>query len=408
MLDKSFGLLFYLKKPKNYVKGAIPIYLRFTVDGTPKELSTKRSCDPNRWSPSAERASGTKEDAKSLNAYLDTLQAKAYEAKRYLIEANKLVTALAIKDILLGTNQRNKMLIKIFEDYNYDVKKLIGKDYSDATWTKYDRTKRFIKDFIIWKYKTEDIHIGNLNMEFVNDLEIWFKTERKCGQNATMKYISILKMIVLFCVNNDWLLKDPFARFEMNKEEVIPEFLTKEEIQVIAEKEIKIERLKQVRDVFLFCCHTGLAYVDIKKLDASEVSVGFDNELWIFIRRGKTNIPSRVPLLPLAQKILEEYKDHPDCVNRKKLLPVLSNQKYNSYLKEIADISGISKNLTTHTARHTFATTVTLGNGVPIESVSKMLGHKKLQTTQHYARVLDIKVSEDMQKLKTRLNSPSS
>jgi site-specific recombinase XerD len=403
MLDKSFGLLFYLKKPKNYGKGPIPIYLRITVDGIAKELSTKRSCDPNRWNPSAERVSGTKEDAKALNAYLDTLQAKAYEAKRHLIEANEMVTALAIKEILLGNNQRNKMLIKIFEEYNADVKKLIGIDYSHLTWEKYDRTKRFVKDFILWKYKTDDIHIQNLNMEFVNDLETWFKTERKCGQNATIKYISILKMIILFCVNNDWLVKDPFARFKMSKEEVIPEFLTKEEIQAISEKDIKMERLKQVRDVFLFCCHTGLAYVDIKKLNASEVSLGFDNELWIFTKRGKTNVPSRIPLLPMSQKILAEYKDHPQCINSKKLLPVLSNQKYNSYLKEIADICGISKNLTTHTARHTFATTVTLTNGVPIESVSKMLGHKKIQTTQHYARVLDIKVSEDMQILKNKI-----
>lgn len=210
-------------------------------------------------------------------------------------------------------------------------------------------------------------------------------------------------MIVLFCVNNDWLQKDPFARFKMSQEEVIPEFLTKEEIQAISEKDIKMERLKQVRDVFLFCCHTGLAYVDIKKLNASEVSLGFDNEFWIFTKRGKTNVPSRIPLLPLSKKILAEYKDHPQCINSNRLLPVLSNQKYNSYLKEIADICGISKNLTTHTARHTFATTITLSNGVPIESVSKMLGHKKLQTTQHYARVLDIKISEDMQVLKNRM-----
>jgi site-specific recombinase XerD len=403
MLDKSFGLHFYLKKSKTYEKGTIPIYLRITVDGIPKELSTKRTCDPGRWNSAAERAVGTREDSRALNAYLDTLQAKVYEAKRKMIESNQIITASSIKDHLLGTDQRNKMLIKIFENYNDNIKKLVGIDYSEATWTKYERTKRFTKFFIQWKYKEKDLPIQSLNMEFVNDLELWLKTERKCGQNATMKYISILKMIVLFCVNNNWLDKDPFARFKMSKEEVIPEFLTKEEIQTISSKEIKIDRLRQVRDVFLFCCFTGLAYVDIKKLNASEVSVGVDSDLWIFTRRGKTNTPSRIPLLPVTQKILDAYKDHPQCVNSRRLLPVLSNQKYNSYLKELADICGISKNLTTHTARHTFATTVTLSNGVPIETVSKMLGHKKLQTTQHYARVLDIKVSEDMQKLRARL-----
>lgn len=204
---QKFRFAFLFKEAKELWKGPIPIYLRITVDGIAKELSTKRSCDPNRWNPSAERVSGTKEDAKALNAHLDTLQAKAYEAKRHLIEANEMVTAIAIKETLLGNNQRNKMLIKIFEEYNSDVKKLIGIDYSKVTWEKYDRTKRFVKDFIQWKYKIEDIHIQNRNMEFVNDLETWFKTERKCGQNATMKYISILKMIVLFCVNNDWLVK---------------------------------------------------------------------------------------------------------------------------------------------------------------------------------------------------------
>jgi len=403
MLDKSFGLLFYLKKPKNYEKGAIPIYLRITVDSIPKELSTKRTCDPGRWNSASERAVGTREDSRALNAYLDTLQAKVYEAKHKMIESNQMVTASSIKDHLLGTDQRNKMLIKIFENYNDDVKKLIDIDYSMATWTKYDRTKRFTQLFIQWKYKEKDLPIQCLDMEFVNDLELWLKTERKCGQNTIVKYISILKMIVLFCVNNNWLDKDPFVRFKISKEEVIPEFLTKEEIQVISTKEIKIDRLRQVRDVFLFCCFTGLAYVDIKKLNASEVSTGVDHELWIFTRRGKTNTPSRIPLLPVSQKILDVYKDHPQCINNRRLLPVLSNQKYNSYLKELADICGISKNLTTHTARHTFATTVTLSNGVPIETVSKMLGHKKLQTTQHYARVLDIKVSEDMQNLRARL-----
>ena len=148
-------------------------------------------------------------------------------------------------------------------------------------------------------------------------------------------------------------------------------FLTQEEMQLIINKKITVERLRQVRDVFIFCCYTGLAYVDIKKLNAAEVSLGVDNDLWIFIRRGKTNIPSRIPLLPITQKLIVTYQEHPQCVNSGRLLPVLSNQKYNAYLKELADICGITKNLTSHMARHTFATTVTLSNGVPIESVSK-------------------------------------
>jgi site-specific recombinase XerD len=405
MLDKSFGLLFYLKKPKNYVKGEVPIYLRITVDGTPKELSLKRSCDPSRWNPHAGRVSGTKENVKTLNNYLDTYQAKVLEAKRRLVEGNQMVTAAAIKDILMGVDQRNKMLIKIFEDYNADVKKLVGIDYSNSTWTKYDRTKRLTQEFIRWKYKTEDIHVKQLDFDFVNQCELWYKTIRKCGHNTTLKYISILKMIILYCMDNQWLDHDPFARFEMIKEDVHPTFLTKEEIQRIADKEITIDRLRQIRDVYLFCCFTGLAYADVEKLKRTEIFVGIDNELWIFTDRLKTNIKSRIPLLPVSLDIIKRYENDPACINANKVLPVLSNQKYNAYLKEIATICGITKNLTTHTARHTFGTTVTLSNGVPIESVSKMLGHKKISTTQHYARVLDIKVSEDMQNLKNRLKS---
>jgi len=407
MLDKSFGLLFYLKKPKNYVKGEAPIYLRITVDGIPKELSVKRSCEVLKWNAHAGRALGTKENVKALNSYLETYQAKVFEAKRKLIESDQLVTASAIKDVLMGVDQRDKMLIRIFEDYNADVKKLIGIDYSQSTWTKYDRTKRFTQEFIQWKYKVDDIHIRQLNFEFVTQCELYYKTVRKCCHNTTLKYISILKMVILYCIANQWLDHDPFALFEMRKEDVEPTFLTKEEIQLITEKEISIDRLKRVRDVYVFCCFTGLAYADVEKLNRNEILIGVDNQLWIFTNRLKTKVKSRIPLLPASLRLIKEYEGDPACINSNKVLPVLSNQKYNAYLKEIADICGITKNLTTHTARHTFGTTVTLSNGVPIESVSKMLGHKKISTTQHYARVLDIKVSEDMQKLKDRLVSAS-
>jgi site-specific recombinase XerD len=402
---QKFRFAFLFKKPKNYRKGEILIYLRITVDGIPREVSVKRNCDPDRWNPDAGRASGTKESIKALNTYLDTSQAKVYDAKRKLIEANQMITSTAIKDILVGNDQRNKMLIKIFEDYNADVKTLIDKDYSESTWTKYDRTKRLIQKFLKWKYKVEDIHIKQLDFEFVFQLDIWFKTVRNCNQNTTTKYVSILKMVVLFCVANKWLNNDPLALFEMKKDEVDPVFLTKNEIEVIANKKIAIERLERVRDVYIFCCFTGLAFADIEKLKRTEIAIGIDNELWIFTNRFKTEIKSRIPLLPVTLQILEKYKNDPQCANSDKALPVLSNQKYNSYLKELADICGIDKKLTTHTARHTFGTSVTLSNGVPIESVSKMLGHKKISTTQHYARVLDIKVSEDMQKLKDRLRS---
>ena len=403
MLEKSFGLLFYLKKPKNYKKGDIPIYLRITVDGVPKEISTGREWDAARWNVHAQRASGVKEDSKALNVFLDTLQAKVYEAKRQLLENNKAITSELLKNILKGKSERPKMLMEIFHYHNEQVKQLVGKEFAAATLTRFHTSFEHTRSFLVWKYGVSDMHIKSLNFEFITEYEFWLKSIRKCGHNTALKYIADLRKIINRCLRNNWLARDPFLGFKMTKREVERSFLTEEELQRMRDKVFPTERLSQVRDVFLFCCFTGLAYADIKKLKRSEICVGIDGEKWIFTSRQKTDSSSRIPLLPFALQILDSYKDLPVCVQKSLALPVLSNQKMNAYLKEIADVCGITKELTSHIARHTFATTITLSNGVPIESVSKMLGHKNLRTTQHYAKILDRKVSDDMQALKQKL-----
>jgi site-specific recombinase XerD len=217
-----------------------------------------------------------------------------------------------------------------------------------------------------------------------------------------MKYITMLKKVINMAVNNDWMEKNPFAAFKCTKLNVHREILDEAEILQLHEKEFNIERLEEVRDIFLFCCYTGYAFADVEKLQRTDLAKGIDGDAWIFAKRKKTNTVSNVPLLPQAEEIIKKYEHHPYCVKTGALLPVKSNQKMNAYLKEIASICGIKKELTMHIARHTFATTVTLSNGVPIETVSKMLGHTKLVTTQIYAKVLENKVSEDMQKLKEK------
>ena len=207
-------------------------------------------------------------------------------------------------------------------------------------------------------------------------------------------------------MKNAWLLRDPFLGYKLTKREIDRHFLTEEDLQLIASKDFAVSRLSQVRDIFLFCCYTGLAYADVKKLKRNEIAVGIDGEKWIFTHRQKTETPTRLPLLPSALEILERYKNHPQCDNTGQMLPVLANQKMNAYLKEIADVCGITKKLTMHIARHTFATTVTLTNGVPIETVGKMLGHRNLKTTQHYAKILDLKVSKDMKALRSKFSQP--
>jgi site-specific recombinase XerD len=217
-----------------------------------------------------------------------------------------------------------------------------------------------------------------------------------------MKYISNLKKIVNGCFRKGWLTKDPFSGFKMAKQEIEREALTDQELQKINSKTFPTDRLNFVKDIFLFSCYTGLAYADVKKLRRTEIASGIDGNYWIFTNRQKTDTQSRIPLLPPAQAIVEKYKDSPTCSDSGHVLPVLSNQKMNAYLKEIADVCGITKNLTFHIARHTFATTVTLSNGAPIESVSKMLGHRNLKTTQHYAKVLDRKVSDETRLLREK------
>lgn len=403
MLAKRFSLLFYLKKPKNYVKGKLPIYMRITIDAARVELSTQRECEPERWNSHGGRATGTKEEIRSLNIYLDSIQAKVYEAHRNLLDNDVPVTVENIKNKLRGTHERPKMILHIFQEHNHQVEKLIGKDFSSATMKRYKTSLEHTRNFILWKYNGSDLEITRLNYEFISDYAFWLKSIRNCNHNSTMKYLANFKKVVLICVKKGWLDKDPFQGFKLAKREVERPFLTESELQEISFRQFATERLIYVRDIFLFSCYTGLAYADVKKLKRSEIAVGVDGEKWIFTSRQKTETVTRVPLLPEALQILNRYEDHQQCVIKGQLLPISSNQKMNAYLKEIADVCGINKNLTFHIARHTFATTVTLSNGVPMETVSKMLGHKNLRTTQHYAKILDKKVSEDMLALRSKL-----
>lgn len=253
-----------------------------------------------------------------------------------------------------------------------------------------------------WKYNISDIDITKIDHAFITDYEFWLRSVRNCVNNTAVKYIKNFNKIIKICLANDWLDKNPFANYKSKVKEVERLFLTEDEIQALMNKEFKTERLILVRDIFLFSCFTGLAYIDVKNLTKSHISIGIDGEKWIFTHRQKTESASKIPILPVTQMIIDKYKNHPECINKDKLLPILTNQKMNAYLKEIADICEIEKDLTFHIARHTFATTVTLTNGVSIESVSKMLGHKNLRTTQHYAKVLDRKVSEDMEVLRNK------
>ena len=401
-MEHTISILFYTRKTSKANGAVLPIYLRITINGKRLEHSINRTIEVSKWSSKTGKMKGNHSEARSFNSSIDALKNKIYATERALLQEGKVITYEVFKDRWVGTDIKQCLILEVFKQHNEQVSQLIGKDYSAATLQRYKTSLEHTRNFIQWKYKAADLEITKLNYEFIDDYAFWLKTVRKCNHNSTMKYLANFKKIVIICIKKGWLQKDPFIDFKITKREVERPFLTENELLEISLKVFPTERLNQVRDIFLFSCYTGLAYADVKKLNRSEIGVGIDGEKWIFTKRQKTNTPSRIPLLPAAEKLSNKYKNHPQCIAGA-ILPVLSNQKMNAYLKEIADVCGINKNLTFHIARHTFATTITLTNGVPIETVSKMLGHTNLRTTQHYAKILDTKISEDMMLLRNKL-----
>jgi site-specific recombinase XerD len=323
--------------------------------------------------------------------------------KRRLFERDEPITAEAIRNKVTGKCEKTYMLMEIFEDHNQKMAALVGKGFSPGTLGRYETSFRHTQAFLEHQFWINDIDIRKIDNAFIMEYEFYLRSIRKCANNSAVKYVNNFGKIVRICLSNGWITADPFVNYKGKLKTVERVFLSAEEIQKMTDKKFSSDRLTQVRDVFLFCCYTGLAYADVKKLRISQIRNGVDGGRWIFTHRQKTDARSAIPLLPTAVNLIEKYVSHPLCVTNDMPLPVPSNQKMNDYLKEIATVCGIDKILTSHIARHTFATTITLSNGVPIESVSNMLGHSSIKQTQHYAKILDIKLSADMLLLKDKL-----
>ncbi|PKD20831.1 recombinase [Salegentibacter salinarum] len=402
-MNTIFSHLFYLRKSKTKTDSGI-IYFRITVNGKRAVTTTGREVPVSLWNPASGKATGNSAQAKAVNRFLSKVENDIYNAHQRLVDKGDFFSSKDIIDIYLGKDKKKedeeKILLEIFQEHNDRVNRLVGKDFAKGTAERYRTAKKHVEEYIKKEYKTSDIPVMDVNHKFITGFEYYLKTERNCAHNSAIKYITNFKKIIRIAFTNEWISRDPFQNWKAKLKVVDREFLTEGELQVLISKEIKNERLSLVKDIFTFNCFTGLCYADVKKLSEKDVVVGFDGKRWIKTNRTKTK--SSIPILHTAEAILEKYSAHPE-VSEKHLIPILSNQKMNAYIKEIADICGINKNLTFHLARHTFATTVTLSNGVPIESVSKMLGHKNLQTTQHYAKILDRKISDDMAILRERL-----
>jgi len=387
---------FYVKEAKKDKKGEAPIYLRITVNGERAEISTNRKVNPELWDKSANRVAGRSEPARITNTALNNLLSKVEKYFSNLDMKDEKISVLQIISELRGTSQNQMTLVKAYEYHISKIDELAGIDYAPNTVKRYRSSLNGLKEFMEKYLHKTDILLGDLDSAFIESYDAYLKSNKGLKQNSAAKDIKNLYRVINKTVNYKWLLKNPFKDYSCNYVNPPRLFLTEEEIDAIYNKEFAIKRLAMVRDVFIFQIYTGLSYIDMAELTEDNIEVGIDGNRWIVIHRKKTGTRSSIPLLPRAQEVLDRYINDSACIAEHKLLPICTNQRMNAYLKEIADLCEIKKPLTTHIARHTFATTITLTKGVPIETVSKMLGHTDLKTTQIYSKVVDRKIADDM------------
>ncbi|MDY7396607.1 site-specific integrase [Aureibaculum sp. 2210JD6-5] len=400
----TFSILFwiYSNRAKNNLTN---IYVRITVNGKRVNISLKQKVNVNIWDAKRQKVNGNGKTAREINLYLDEVKSGLVQSYRDLKSENRVLSPELIKARYLNEDKKIYSLKDIIDYHNTTMAyKLCVK-----TMCHYRTSQKYVFAYIKKKYKSSDIYLQQLDYEFVLGFENFLRRyrpnhyQKKIGNNTVMKHIQRLRRIVTLAFHMEWIDRDPFVKFKPKLEKREREFLTDAELKSIENLSISVERLSVVRDLFLFSCYTGISYGDIMHLNKNNIKLGMDGNNWIMSKRNKTGVPFKIPLLATVETLIEKYKNHPRTHFSNKLMPKLSNQRLNSYLKEIADLCRIKKNLTFHMARHTFATTVTLSNGVPIETVSKLLGHTKIATTQIYAKVIESKVSQDMELLKKKL-----
>ena len=398
----TFAISFVAQKGKPKADGRIPILARIIVNKAMSHFSTKFHIAPDRWSAKECRTLGMTKEEKEINSVLDDFRALIRQRYNEMVLRGEVVTADKVRQAVLNLDRWSVCLLEHFDRFNDDYKQLVGKDTSYKTYSRYVLTRRKLADFMTEKCKVKDIPLAEVTPKFINDFFIYLRSTENNGHNYHTKFIQRLRTVYNVARNNGWVQTDPFAAFKMHFEKVDRGYLTKAELEVLRTKHLPSARLELVRDIFIFSCYTGISYIDLKELRKCDLAVAEDGRLWIDTERIKTGVRVNVPLLDIPLAILNKYADHS---TRDRLLDIPSNQKVNDYLKEIAALCSIDKEITFHLARHTFATTVTLTNGVPIETVSKMLGHTNIRTTQIYARIITQKIGDDMNALAGRLNS---
>ncbi|MEZ4801144.1 MAG: site-specific integrase [Gelidibacter sp.] len=392
-----------LYKSKLNSNGKCPIKCRVTYKKERKEFSTGFLISPQAWKSKKQLVTEKEENYDFINTQLGIINQEINQAYLFL-QVNK--DSFGVSDIVKKfKGEVDSKEIGVMQSYwlfcKY-LKKLIDKELNKETYDKYVVYGSHLQDFIKWKFKSNDIQLESIKSSFLTQYEYYLKTEKNFQQSSLNKVIQRFRRSIRYSVSEDYLKKDPFMLYKAKtvKKEIF--YLSKEQLSTLEEKDFGIDRVNTIRDLFVFCCYTGLAFKEMVNLKKSQIVEEFDGELWLIIKRAKTSRTYKVPLLPQARQIMGNYEN----TSSEYLFKSISNANFNAYLKEIADIIGVQFNLTHHIARKTFATTVLLYNDVPMEIVSKLLGHSKMQTTQeHYGDIVQNKISEQMSRLSKKLSN---
>ena len=396
----SFSVIFTTRKTRTSNDEKVIIYVRITLNSQRVEMSTGLKIEANKWCEITKRAKGSSEQSKTINSCLGDINNNIYQVYAMLLGNGNAISVYDIKKHYLGTPEKRITIMEIFDRFIAIRKDLVGIEYSHLTYMKYCTLKGHLLEFLTKNLNVQDVAVDDFKFSNLMDFEHFLRTDKGIGNNAAVKYVKYFRTVIGYALDAEMINKDPYIKYKGKIREVKRGYLSMEELTVLEAKVFSNERLEMVKDIFVFCCYTGLAYIDIKMLTIDQISMGIDGEQWVNTSRKKTGNGVDVPLLPAALRIIKKYNGHPAREIDRKVLPVLSNQKMNAYLKEIGDICGLSKTLTTHLARHTFATTITLTQGISMESVSKMLGHSDIKTTQIYAKVTNQKILGEMVKLR--------
>jgi len=405
-VNQNLSILFWVWKDKADESGKAPIYVRLTIEGVRAQFSMGQKINPTQFNPKSGMLKGTSEDAKTVNNYINLVKGKIQQHYNILITQFDYVTPEMVKNAFLGKTDHQKTIIDAFTYHNEQFEQKVKAGLrAGASLVKFKTTVDHLKKFLKKEFNLSDIPLANIKHSFAEDFEHFLTVTQKLQNNSAMKHIRNTKKILLLCVQKDWLIKNPIAEFRCSYHNTERERLMQDELNILISTPLSSIRLEEVRDCYVAMCFTGYAYKDAAALAPENIQFMIDGQKWFIKNRIKTECKENVPILPIVEELINKYKTHPYCVKFNKIFPIHSNQKFNDYIKEVAAICGINKVLTTHTARHTFATTVTLSNGVPIETVSALLGHSSIRTTQIYAKVVAQKVSNDMNDLKAKLMS---